>query len=114
MDTYIDASYSLALRDKPYMMPVSPWFYTDLPGYDKDWMWNGDNLWYDRWQQAIHYAKGGSAAAEWIEILTWNDFGESHYIGPLNDRQYKAFSIGEAPYNYVGDLSHDGWHTQLK
>lgn len=39
MDTYIDASYTNYLNGKPYMMPVSPWFYTNLPGYDKNWLW---------------------------------------------------------------------------
>lgn len=39
MDTYIDASYTEYLNGKPYMMPVSPWFYTNLPGYDKNWLW---------------------------------------------------------------------------
>ena len=51
MTTYVDASYSLALGSKPYMMAVSSWFFTNLPGYNKNWLWNGDNLWYDRWQQ---------------------------------------------------------------
>lgn len=44
MDTYVDASYLDYLeRDdgKPYMMPVSPWFYTNLPGYNKNWLWRG-------------------------------------------------------------------------
>ncbi|KAI1323374.1 glycosyl hydrolase family 71-domain-containing protein [Xylariaceae sp. FL0255] len=113
MSTYIDASYSLALGDKPYMMPVSPWFFTNLPGYDKNWLWNSADLWYDRWQQAIFYSKGGYPAPEWIEIITWNDFGESHYIGPLDDSQYELFDIGKAPYNYVENMPHDGWGAQL-
>jgi hypothetical protein len=44
MDTYVDASYLDYLEragGKPYMMPVSPWFYTNLPGYDKNWLWRG-------------------------------------------------------------------------
>ena len=39
MDTYVDASYLQYLGDLPYMMPVSPWFYTNLPGYSKNWLW---------------------------------------------------------------------------
>jgi hypothetical protein len=39
MDTYIDASYLQYLNGKPYMMAVSPWFYTNLPGYAKNWLW---------------------------------------------------------------------------
>lgn len=48
MTTYVDASYNLTLTQaggKPYMMPVSPWFYTNLPGYDKNWAWGGGSLW---------------------------------------------------------------------
>jgi hypothetical protein len=39
MDTYVDASYKQYLGDLPYMMPASPWFYTNLPGYSKNWLW---------------------------------------------------------------------------
>lgn len=43
-DTYVDASYVDFLEragNKPYMMPVSPWFYTNMPGFDKNWLWRG-------------------------------------------------------------------------
>lgn len=39
MDTYTDASYVQYLNGKPYMMPVSPWFYTNLPEFNKNWLW---------------------------------------------------------------------------
>lgn len=52
MDTYTDASYLRYLNQTgsslPYMMPVSPCFYTNLPGYGKNWLWRGDHLWRDR------------------------------------------------------------------
>jgi hypothetical protein len=44
MDTYVDASYLDFLGqagDKPYMMPVSPTFYTNMPGFNKNWLWRG-------------------------------------------------------------------------
>ncbi|KAJ8065145.1 hypothetical protein OCU04_005858 [Sclerotinia nivalis] len=116
MDTYVDASYAQFLDDEfggngsdfsHYMMAISPWFFTNLPGYDKNWLWRGDRLWYDRWIQANYLQP------EFVEILTWNDYGESHYIGPLDDRQYDAFDIGKAPYNYVLDMPHDGWRVLL-
>jgi hypothetical protein len=31
----------------------------------------------------------------------------------LDETQYVAFSIGEAPYNYVEDMPHDGWRLHL-
>lgn len=45
---------------------------------------------------------------EWVEIISWNDYGESHYIGPLNDKAYIAFTTGKVPYNYVRGMPHDG------
>ena len=35
------------------MMPVSPWFYTKLPQYNKNWTWRGDDMWHNRWQQVL-------------------------------------------------------------
>ncbi|KAE8315357.1 glycosyl hydrolase family 71-domain-containing protein [Aspergillus transmontanensis] len=107
MDTYVDASYMQYLDGKPYMMPVSPWFYTNLPGYKKNWVWNGDRLWFDRWQQVMYLQP------EWVEIISWNDYGESHYIGPLHENAYAAFDIGNASYNYAAAYSHDEWRTFL-
>ncbi|KAL6229448.1 glycosyl hydrolase family 71-domain-containing protein [Aspergillus navahoensis] len=107
MNTYVDASYIEYLDGLPYMMPASPWFYTNLPGYKKNWLWRGDDLWYDRWQE-IWYLK-----PPFVEIISWNDYGESHYIGPLRDHAMEAFDIGRAPYNYVTDMPHDGWRLFL-
>ncbi|KAF5857071.1 hypothetical protein ETB97_006283 [Aspergillus alliaceus] len=107
MNTYVDASYTEYLDGLPYMMPASPWFYTNLPGYKKNWLWRGDNLWYDRWQE-IWYLK-----PPFVQIISWNDYGESHYIGPLRDYAMDAFHIGRAPYNYVTDMPHDGWRLFL-
>ncbi|KAJ5175656.1 uncharacterized protein N7482_001533 [Penicillium canariense] len=107
MNTYVDASYRDYLNGLPYMMPVSPWFYTNLPGYNKNWMWRSDNLWYDRWQE-IWFLQ-----PEFVEILTWNDYGESHYIGPLYDKAMAPMYIGQAPFNYVENMPHDGWRLFL-
>lgn len=103
MDTYGDALYYQFLGSKPYMMPVSPCF-SLICLADKNWLWRGDDLWYDRWQQVLYLAP------EFVEIISWNDYGESHYIGlsydvynELADVSYVAFGpgYGDAPYNYV-------------
>ncbi|KAK9318864.1 glycosyl hydrolase family 71-domain-containing protein [Lipomyces orientalis] len=107
MDTYTDASYLQFLNGLPYMMPVSPWFFTNLPGYNKNWLWRGDDLWYDRWQQILY------VQPEFVEIISWNDYGESHYIGPLHVDAFAAFSIGQGPYNYAANMPHDGWRLFL-
>jgi hypothetical protein len=109
MTTYPDASYYDFVGSKPYIMPISPWFYTSLPGYGKNWMWRGDDLWFQRWQHAISIDR----RPDYIRIISWNDYGESHYIGPLDNRQYEAFDIGRAPFNYVDGMPHDGWRETL-
>lgn len=109
----VDKDYVSALGGKggrPFMMPVSPWFFTNLPNYGKNRLWRGDDLWYDRWQQVL------AVDPDYVEIITWNDFGESHYIGPLDPAQYGLFGpppAGNAPYNYVENMPHDGWRTFL-
>ena len=76
MSTYTDACYFHFLNQTGvpmlYMMPVLPvsisllihseldirwnfllmsiflqWFYTNLPAYDKNWVWRGDDLWFE-------------------------------------------------------------------
>jgi glucan endo-1,3-alpha-glucosidase len=34
------------------MMPVSPWFYTNLPS--KNWLWRGDDLWPQQWDEVMN------------------------------------------------------------
>ncbi|KAL4811968.1 glycosyl hydrolase family 71-domain-containing protein [Aspergillus spinulosporus] len=48
-----------------------------------------------------------------VQIISWNDFGESHYIGPLPKGDYKAFEIGKAPYDYITGMPHDAWRKLL-
>lgn len=107
MNTYVDASYLQYLDGKPYMMPVAPWFYTNLPGYNKNWLWRGDDLWFDRWQEVLY------VQPEFVEIISWNDYGECHYIGPLHDDAFELFTIGKAAYNYAENMPHDGWRLFL-
>ncbi|KAK3933533.1 glycosyl hydrolase family 71-domain-containing protein [Diplogelasinospora grovesii] len=107
MFTTTDASYFDFLGGKPYMMPASPWFVTNLPGYHKNWLWRGDDTWYDRWTHIWYLAPA------FVEIITWNDYGESHYIGPNRANAWNAFDTGKAPYNYASGMPHDGWRLFL-
>ncbi|OJD22393.1 hypothetical protein ACJ73_06261 [Blastomyces percursus] len=100
--THTDEAYLSLLGDKPYMMPVSPWFYTSLPQWGKNWLWRGDNLWYDRWQQVIQLQPA------MVQIISWNDYGESHYIGPIREP-----GIPQGAANYVVRNPHDAWRTLL-
>lgn len=64
MSTDSDMSYIDALAGRDYMMPVSPWFYTNLPNYNKNWVWSSDNLWFDRWNQVL------SLQPEYVQIVS--------------------------------------------
>jgi hypothetical protein len=75
--------------------------------FDKNWAWRGDDLWFDRWQQVLELAP------EYVEIITWNDYGESHYIGPMHEDDLGIFAVGDAPFNYAEGMPHDGWRAFL-
>ncbi|KAK9318783.1 glycoside hydrolase [Lipomyces orientalis] len=102
MNTDSDKQYLSALAGKPYMMPVSPWFYTNIPQYHKNWLWRGDTLWPDRWDQVLQIQP------QLVEIISWNDYGESHYIGPI-----RLQGIVANANRYVQNNPHDGWRLLL-
>ena len=85
-------------------MPVSPWFYTNLPY--KNWLWRGDDLWHDRWQQVF------DVKPQLVEILTWNDYGESHYVGPLPPDAIASQSMPEGSW-YANYMPHNAWLNDL-
>jgi hypothetical protein len=67
-----------------YVLPaVSPWFFThygnEVP-YHKNWVYPSDLLWYLRWREIL------ALKPAFVEIITWNDYGESQYIGPLSSK----------------------------
>lgn len=99
-----DELYISSLRGRPYMMPVSPWFFTNLPNYGKNWLWRSDGLWHYRWEQAVQLSR----RVQFIQIITWNDYGESHYIGPLRPQGVPAGSGW-----YVADHDHAAWGILL-
>jgi glucan endo-1,3-alpha-glucosidase len=103
VSTSSDDSWRNALgADKVYMMGVSPWFYTNLPGYGKAFVWRGDSAWHDRWIQAQSFAP------DLVQIVTWNDFGESHYIGPIVDAGVPSEGNADAR-PYVNNMPHVKW-----
>lgn len=70
----------LTSRNPIDVIAASGWFFTHFGGeasYSKNWVFPSDRLWFDRWRQILELAP------RFVEIITWNDYGESHYIGPL-------------------------------
>ncbi|KLT44489.1 hypothetical protein CC85DRAFT_270841 [Cutaneotrichosporon oleaginosum] len=83
LGTAADEKYRTFMGNGTYMAGVSPWFFThfgsEVP-YPKNWMFKGETLWVDRWKDIL--ALGDKV--NMLEIVTWNDYGESHYVGPLD------------------------------
>ncbi|KAM0425395.1 hypothetical protein ACHAPT_009452 [Fusarium lateritium] len=86
---------------RKYMAPISPWFFTHYGPevkWSKNWVFPGGSLIFDRWNEVLQ--KGFPM----IEILTWNDYGESHYIGPL-----KSKHTDDGASKWANDMPHNGW-----
>ncbi|KZV91681.1 glycoside hydrolase family 71 protein [Exidia glandulosa HHB12029] len=110
----IDANYTTDgdlwwiqnLNGKPYMAPVSPWFFTHYSptSFNKNWLFLSDYLWGQRWDQILQLKP------QFLEIITWNDFGESHYIGPLHPDKPSVYAGGDdGAVQWVTGMPHDGF-----
>ncbi|KAG2001825.1 SEC14 cytosolic factor [Coprinopsis cinerea AmutBmut pab1-1] len=73
--------------DRPaYMAAVSPWFFTHYgqDSFNKNFVFLADqHLYAKRWESLVE----SRDKFDIVQILTWNDFGESHYIGPIKGAQ---------------------------
>ncbi|KAJ6462283.1 glycoside hydrolase family 71 protein [Mycena vitilis] len=104
--TALDQQYITDLAGKPYMMPVSPWFSTHYgtDTYSKNWIFYSDWLYQSRWDEVLQLQP------QFVEILTWNDFGESHYIGPLHGTDSSVYAGGSTgAERWVDGMPHDAW-----
>ncbi|CAI6089667.1 unnamed protein product [Clonostachys chloroleuca] len=96
-----DNKYLSWLGTKPYMAPISPWFFTHFGpevSFSKNWVFPGGALIFDRWNQILD--KGFPL----VEMITWNDYGESHHFGPLSSPHYD-----DGNSKWTNDLPHNGW-----
>ncbi|KAI0192685.1 glycoside hydrolase family 71 protein, partial [Xylaria flabelliformis] len=98
MTTIWDNRFISNLAGRPYMAPVSPWFFTHFN--TKNWVFICENQPTLRWEQML------SLKPSLVEIVTWNDFGESHYISGSephhSDDGSSAWATG---------YPHDGFRT---
>ncbi|KAF7299538.1 hypothetical protein HMN09_00959000 [Mycena chlorophos] len=65
-----------------YMAAVAPHFFTHFSpqSFNKNFVFLADqHLYARRWQNVI----GLRDQIDLVEIVTWNDYGESHYVGPI-------------------------------
>jgi hypothetical protein len=83
------------------MAPISPWFsthYGNWISYRKNWVFQSNDLWFTRWNEIL------ALGPRFIEFVTWNDFGESSYVGPLAGQHND-----DGNSKWVNDMPHGGW-----
>ncbi|KAJ7901163.1 glycoside hydrolase family 71 protein [Mycena olivaceomarginata] len=108
----LDQEYINNLGGRPYMMrayfqyldpyrPGSPSTHYGDDTYNKNWIFYSDWLYQSRWDEVLHLQP------QFVEILTRNDFGESHYIGPLHDDDWSVYAGGS------GDTGASRWVNQI-
>ncbi|KAJ7170992.1 glycoside hydrolase family 71 protein [Mycena filopes] len=91
------------LGGRPYMAGVSPWFFTHYSpqSYNKNFIYRSDNwMLAQRWEELI--ANRDKIAM--VQCMTWNDWGESHYLGPLLNDEKQPDSQA-----WVDGFDHTGW-----
>ena len=57
----------------------------------------------ERWTEVL------TLAPQFLEIISWNDYGESHYIGPLSSPH-----IDDGNSKWTNDMPHDGFLEMAK
>lgn len=84
---------------KPWMAGVAPYYFRALE--PDNWLnAQDDNMWVDRWMNLL------KVKPNFIEIVTWNDFGESSYVGPANTQSTEV--------DYYGNLNHSAFYNMAK
>ncbi|KAJ6563942.1 glycoside hydrolase [Mycena capillaripes] len=103
-----DQFYQSQLAGSPYMAGVSPWFFTHYSPstFNKNWLYLSDTLLIDRWNEILNLQP------QLVELITWNDFGESHYIGPLHPERpsvYAPSGDADGAIQWAAGFPHDAW-----
>ncbi|EMD39964.1 glycoside hydrolase family 71 protein [Gelatoporia subvermispora B] len=84
-----------------YMAAASPWFFTHYGAnsYNKNWIYLADFFLYPtRWENLI----SNRNSVDFVECISWNDYGESHYLGPIEGAQPNSQA-------WVDGFDHTGW-----
>ncbi|KAJ7726597.1 glycoside hydrolase family 71 protein [Mycena olivaceomarginata] len=107
--TTLDQQYISDLGSKAYMMRTFPFrpgslHITEQTTYSKNWIFYSDWLYQSRWDEVLQ------VQPQFVEIVTWNDFGESHYIGPLHGNNSPIYAGGPTgAERWVNGMPHDAW-----
>lgn len=113
-DEVFQSAMKKAGKSGPYIMAVSPWQFKDLDnGNNMDaWVAPADWLFKDRLESLVN----GEVQPDIIELLTWNDWCESHYLRDLpgnstSSSDYANMGRLEA---YVAGQNHSPWRIMTK
>ncbi|KAF9068884.1 glycoside hydrolase [Rhodocollybia butyracea] len=79
IDTREDRSYMDILGEGRYATSLSPWFFSHFD-YKGTYYRGDDWLLLTRWEELVDMRND----LTFVEMVTWNDFGESSYFGPIN------------------------------
>ena len=94
-------------------MAVSPWQFKNVNASSGSWVAYSDTLFAQRFNQLVT----GAINPDIIEVLTWNDFGESHYLRPLPSTVESApdyIIYSDGMQNYVQNFNHNPWRIMAK
>ncbi|KIM43198.1 glycoside hydrolase family 71 protein [Hebeloma cylindrosporum] len=86
---------------RAYMGAVSPWFFTHYgaDSFNKNFVYLADqHLYSKRWESLI----GARDQFDIVQVLTWNDYGESHYVGPVKGAQPNSQA-------WTDGMNHTAW-----
>ncbi|KAJ7718317.1 glycosyl hydrolase family 71-domain-containing protein [Mycena metata] len=98
-----DESWIRPLGGRAYMAGVSPWFFTHYSpdSYNKNFIYLCDNwMFAQRWELLV----ANRDRIAMVQGMTWNDWGESHYLGPLIKDEKEPESQA-----WVDRFDHTGW-----
>ncbi|KXN89036.1 Glucan endo-1,3-alpha-glucosidase agn1 [Leucoagaricus sp. SymC.cos] len=96
-----DEKYFECLGNRTYMAAVSPWMFTHYgpSSFHKNFIYRGDDwLFAARWELLIQQRK----KIHFVQVISWNDYGESHYIGPIA-------GVQPASQQWTDGFDHQGW-----
>lgn len=90
-DMAVDAQYARLKPQRFWMAGVAPWFYKHYPGFN----WGNplmSQMFYDKWESLLVNDPHA------IQLVTWNDLGESSYYGPAGA---EGGVIGDQPWAHL-------------
>ncbi|KAF9004562.1 glycoside hydrolase family 71 protein [Cyathus striatus] len=106
IEPYPDYEHLRYNYGKTYMAGVSPWFFTHYGpnSYNKNWVFRSDDwLAVQRWELIVQ----NRAYIDIAQIISWNDYGESHYVGPVHGAQPGSQS-------WVDGFDHTAWLDMMQ